>query len=539
MGTESRLEALELLTASRWVRWACASVLIAVGFFALRTLLISGGSLLGMFDEAILLVNGEALHRGMIPFRDFASNYPPGIFQVMRGIIASGLPPIWASRIVGLLIRMVTAVLVARLAGQARGRKWCWSAGAAAIAFQSGLQLVPFAYTLAVAQLLFLMVLWVEKPDRRWVAAASGVMLGVLSYVRHDVVVYLGATLSGVEILCLGLWKRPFLFRSGHAYVEMLGAALIVAGVLWIPVFVQAGVTRVVYDLVFDVSRLAMPARVLPFPPLVTWVPVENLGMALPIVPQTKDSVTYAVWLGGLLLSALALGRKAWRRELHPDSRALWLLVIGTVTTLPAAMGRSDYYHIVYGVPYVFALAAALAPGWTRYGWDVGVTAAALVFAVHGGRIQVRPASWALWPHHDDEYRRPELAMLAKLVQEQVPEEEPIFVGCDSHARHIFSAMDVYYFCDRPGATRYMQFDPGLTTSAGVHQQMIADLDYSLALVFVQHRNCMWYEPNASQEFGSTLLDDYLRQHYVPVHQFPTYVVWYRKPASDVSYASR
>jgi hypothetical protein len=499
MGTGSRLEALERLTDSRWVRWVSAGVVAAVGFFGVRTLLVSGAAPLGMFDEAILLVNGEAIHRGMV--------------------------------------RIATAVLVARLAGRARGGKWCWSAGAATIAFQSGLQLVPFAYTLAIAQLLLVMVLWVEKPEQRWVAPVSGVLLGLLSYVRHDVCVYLGATLGGVELLCWWKWRRPFLFRLARAYVELLGAAAVVAGLLWTPVIVQAGFTRIIYDLLFDVSRLAMPARVLPFPPLVTWVPVDALGMALPIVPQTKDSVTYAVWLGGLLLGAVGLGRQVVRREFHPDSRAVWLIAVGAVTTLPAAMGRSDYYHIVYGVPYVFALAAGLAPRWARYGWDICVTVASLLFAFHGGRILIKPPSWALVPHHDDEYRRPELAMLAKLVQEHVPDGEPIFVGCDSHARHMFSAMDVYYFCHRPGATRYMQFDPGLTTSAGVHEQMIAELDYSLAQVFVQHRNCMWYEPNASQKFGSPLLDDYLREHYVPVHQFPTYVVWYRKPGADVSYA--
>jgi hypothetical protein len=123
-----------------------------------------------------------------------------------------------------------------------------------------------------------------------------------------------------------------------------------------------------------------------------------------------------------------------------------------------------------------------------------------------------------------------DLRELVRAIEREVPPEAPIFVGCDSHRQHSSSSLEVYYFSHRPGATRYMQFDPGLTTSEPVHREMIADLERTRPRLFVQTKRCYWDEPNASRELGSELLDRYLERHYQPFAELPRFGLWRRKP---------
>lgn len=538
MRNGSWLESLERLLESRWSQRAWGAAMALVVLVTLHALLRSGSPPLGAYDEALLLVDGELLHRGQVMFRDFSANYPPGIYQIMRVIVASGWPAIWTMRWFGFFVRVLAAVLAARLAGRAQGKQWCWVTGTSVLALQCGLWLVPYAYNVAIIQVMLVFLAWIDAPHHRWARLASGVMLGLLSYVRIDVCIYLGLFLAAMEGVSWVAWRRAFLFHQVKAYVETLGVALLVALVLWAPVVYQAGFARVVHDLVLDVSRLAMPSRLLPFPHLMEWAWVGNLGLSLPMIALKKGSLTYLVWLVTLTLSATSLGVMFWRRELTAGSkRAVWLLLVGTLVTIPAATGRSDYPHIVYGAPFFIALAASVASSRVKSWGAPLLVLFSAGFALRAGSEFAQPAAWFLTPRSDEHFRRQELTMIAQLVQSEIPPDEPIFVGCDSHARHIISPLDVYYFAHRPGATRYMQFDPGLTTSAPVHHEMIADLEYSRPRLFIQHRACTWFEPNASQQMGSPLLDEYLAQRYFPAYGLPSFVIWRRRETSDIGFA--
>lgn len=532
------LERMKRLAGSMWARRAWALVLGLVALITCRTLLRSGSPPLGAFDEALLLVDGELLHRGQAIFRDFSANYPPGIYVLMRGIIASGLPPIWTMRVFGFVVRLATAVLAARLAGRARGEGWSWTTGVAVLAFQCGLGLVPYAYSVATVQVMLIFLAWLDAPLHRWARVAAGVMFGLLSYVRLDVCIYLGCFWGAMEVMFYATKRRPFAFARFDGYVDTLVSAGVTSAVLWAPVIYDAGLSRVLHDLIFDVSRLAMPARVLPFPDLFQSFELGPLR-SVPMLALKKGSLTYLAWLVCLTISAAFLVVLVWRGKwADAEQRGVWLLVVGTLVTIPAATGRSDYPHIVYGAPFFFAAAAALTPR------ALGVWLAPLLvaicagFSLRTGTEFPRSASWFLVPRADDEFRRDELAFVARMVQNEIPPDEPIFVGCDSHARHIISPLDVYYFSHRPGATRYMQFDPGLTTSEPVHEEMIADLEYSMPRLFIQHRNCTWFEPNLSQQIGSQLLDAYLQDKYVPAYGLPTFVIWRRRETLDIGFAA-
>src|SRR5687767_12680181 len=72
------------------------------------------------YDEGILLTGADLVLRGQVPYRDFYSNYPPGIFLVIAGLWkVFGVHAILL-RVVGLAAHLAIALTGARLAGADR-----------------------------------------------------------------------------------------------------------------------------------------------------------------------------------------------------------------------------------------------------------------------------------------------------------------------------------------------------------------------------------------------------------------------------------
>ena len=92
----------------------------------------------------------------------------------------------------------------------------------------------------------------------------------------------------------------------------------------------------------------------------------------------------------------------------------------------------------------------------------------------------------------------------------------------------LISPLDVYYWAQRVGATRYMQFDPGLVTSVDGQTEMIADLERTRPRVAALTPGCVWPEPNGSMHEGATLLDEYIAKHYELVGVIGGFQLWGR-----------
>jgi hypothetical protein len=122
---------------------------------------------------------------------------------------------------------------------------------------------------------------------------------------------------------------------------------------------------------------------------------------------------------------------------------------------------------------------------------------------------------------------------LAKFIANMTRPHEPVFIGCKSHRRVIVSVMDLYYLAHRPGATRYMQFDPGLVTEASKQQEMADELERTQARLVLRFTGCYWNEPNPSSIEGASLLDEYLDSTYVKAGKVDKFDVWFRNARSE------
>src|SRR5438105_15698246 len=76
------------------------------------------GDAINRYDEGLLLTNAHLILRGQVPYRDFYSNYPPGIFLIIAALWkVFGVRAI-VVRLLGLAIHLAIALLAARLAGR-------------------------------------------------------------------------------------------------------------------------------------------------------------------------------------------------------------------------------------------------------------------------------------------------------------------------------------------------------------------------------------------------------------------------------------
>src|ERR1051326_2743377 len=91
----------------------------------------------GPYDEGLLLTNARLIQHGLVPHRDFYTQYPPGMYLLIAAIWRlSGVSPL-AVRLSSTAIHLVVALLAARLVGRATGRRvslltagltFCWLA---------------------------------------------------------------------------------------------------------------------------------------------------------------------------------------------------------------------------------------------------------------------------------------------------------------------------------------------------------------------------------------------------------------------------
>lgn len=505
---------------------------------------------IGSYDEGVLLTGAHLLLRGELPYRDFYTNYPPGIFLLLAGLFKLSGISVAAERGLGVALHVVVAVLAGRLGGRALGQRfsfliagivatWLVTVGAPAYAWFAGLSL---------ALLACVSWPWAHARGRPLGYVLVGAVLGVLSWFRHDLFVYFGLMLGAFAAGWLALeWRRGR--RSGFlaAGSPLRGAlwvgcgAGVVAAMMWVPVFALAGPSRVSSDLYFDQVRYTMPARVLPLPPLfelgkATWSPVP--------MPAFLRLVTPAAVLLTLMGPVLALGALLFPRASGSEDRAslTWLAAL-SVAVLPQMLGRTDTYHAIFAVTPALIACGLWVLGGPARPWRpiralalAGVSAAVLYLPIrnHAGGGAYSPpvtnradlARAGRTPVSDA--RRRVLSFVRKYTQR----DDPIYVGLTDHRWTFKSEMDLYFLADRVGATRYMQFDPNLNNREDVQRQTIAELEQSQAKVAILLDFKNPKEPNESRNQGSALLDQYLRSNYQVKGRADRLVMMLRKPAA-------
>lgn len=519
-------------------------VLFALGLWSLARGV--KGALIDSYDEGILLTNPMLLLAGKVPYRDFYSNYPPGLFWLIAGLWK--LVGVHASvvRYLGLALHVLIALLVGRIGGQIVGpvaaltsrRAFSPLAAGLSMAWLSFLGNLPYAWLASLGCLLAFIALASQAviSHRRGTWLAAGACLGAAGCFRHDLFIYFAIGLMALAVGWIVFRRR---IRSApevwHAAGWTLLAALVVLSVLWIPTLAQAGFARVAADLYFDQVRYVLPGRVLPFPALGALLPTPH-GPTLPALAGQPFEGAVLLTLAGPVLAVIALMLR-WRAQ-HRLSLPLVLVALLSVAVMPQMLGRTDVSHALYCITPALLLGAVLAEtlaGRSLVGAALVALALALPVAFHLTlAVGPRPPP-NLPPRYDglNDFRKPTLhaarqEVFAFIDQHSRP-GDPLYVGVWDHRWSSDSEIDLYFLADRVGATRYMQFDPNLVNRADVQAEMIRELETTRPKVAVLSILTTEREPNESTRPGAALLDAYLRQHYERVKQVERYILLLRR----------
>ncbi len=463
-----------------------------------------------IYDEGILLSHTNALVHGSVPYRDFYTQYPPGIYLTIAALWKLFGVSIASERILGIVFRLGTAILAGRLAVRAAGRGFLWLPVGVTLVWLSTIGVYALAWFGALFGALLAIHECHSGPWSRARCLLRGGLVGLVGCFRHDLFIYFALTLGSAGAICA--WRRGVAYRQMLALAGWmaLGAAIPLA-ITYAPTLARAPLPQVLDDLYFDQTRFVVPARRLPFPELSS----VFRGQLLP--------ATILLSLAGPFLAAAFF---VWRRRLD-----VVLLGALAVAVLPQMLVRSDVGHALFVVTPSIALFCTLfyemGARATRLPLKIpAIGFAALVFLQCNGRLVF--ARGPLQPPVPDDQRSddprtrgipvypfPERREMLERVAATTRSGEAVFFGNASHRRLAINQVDLYFLADRPSATRWLQFDPGIVTRLDVQRAMIADLEaHRTRLLVLSNRWDSSEEPNQSSQLGSALLDDYIRERY-------------------------
>ena len=499
----------------------------------------------GHFDEAVRLYGGERVLQGEMPARDFYCTYVVGQLYLPALAFRIGGTGVLCYRVMLFLLalaKLLALWLVARKISDG------WTATVTTIVVGSLIWYMPQNYNEPALTLLLLAVLlawrWAALGRWQWLCGAA-VVHALAGFFRWD-----WWLLSMVGCLA---WT--WLLAGRGAQRRGLGHRLFSAGTFLVlsSVVFAAGIALTygphVWELYADsVERavVATRASALPFPK----PPPPN-----PLV-LLRGEITFAQWweilwirvmfyAPGLLIAAGGL--MAYRRlregaDRRLDGARMALLVLVAPWFYVYAAGRSDPSKASILVQLTMPLAAGMWHGLSfvagRRLRVVGRATVILLWSVL--------ASWpiCLEPSRQQIPRRPyELARARGMVgpSQQVRNYEdavrcvqrltrrPIFVGLERHDALLRSDILFYFLSERPSATRWHQFNPGVTDTRDVQDQIVADIEKHDVEAVVRWQAACWPEPNQSQYgTGERTLDRHLERNYRFYTAFGDHEIWRR-----------
>lgn len=250
-------------------RRALSAAGIALFAFSLYRLVQGLREPVSFYDEGLPLTNANLLLWGKVPFRDFYSNYPPALFLVLAGLFAMCGPSVAVERGLALGLHVWLAAASGWLSALLVGRRFSWISAALVFAWLLYLKLVAWAWLAGAAMALSFCALALRAPEhptsRRFLAA--GIVLGAVSWFRHDLMLYLCVGAAPL----LGAWcvqqarsgALPGAWRRG---VAMVAGWLLAVHPFWGDARRAGEPAPDGMDLYVDQVRYVMPARVLPMP---------------------------------------------------------------------------------------------------------------------------------------------------------------------------------------------------------------------------------------------------------------------------------
>jgi hypothetical protein len=517
------------------------------------------------YDEGLILLGADRVLHGAVPYRDFYDLYAVGQFYVLAALFKLFGASVLVERVWDTIVRCCCVVLVPVLVAQVAPRRVALACGVANLVWVASYRFYGYpvfpCLALALAGLVFLAPVFGNGGAARRLVAA-GLCAGVIALFRYDI----GISVFGAEfaLLAVTIWFQQR-DTAGWWRVVLRCLLLFAAGfaVIVVPAAIAFAANGMIPDLIFQAvlypARYYVRMRSTPFPHLwVLRVDPVRFAVYLPLVFCAATSPS---------LFAAIRDRSAGESPGQPAGmrpRLQWLLLTLLILTLIFFVKGSVRVGIVQmamALTTSLVLAGALAqpiPGRGLIGRFMAAAAVAALFVFTVLRLPTdfetvwpnlawaaEPAAWQLpasgVPTPAGSCRMPpgfeqmacfsmpeETIETASYVQQHTGPNDPVFVGLTHHDRLFGNDILLYFIMHRPPATKWYEFDPGMTTLAPIQQQIVDDLKRAKPKLIVLEPNWVDFaqEPNDSMiSSGVTILDDYIKQTFEPVATFGQYTI--------------
>jgi hypothetical protein len=363
---------------------------------------------------------------------------------------------------------------------------------------------------------------YLENKQARWLFC-SGLVMALGATFRHDLggmaaLVLLVALLVEKAIGAEGRWRSIGAFLGGTLTAGLPVAIYFIAAV---------GVGPVVDQLIVT------PADVMPRYRWLAYPAFSFDALAFYLFPLTLCL--------GFVLSLILIVRDKRRDRF---TYGLFVLSLTGLLFLNQVRVRSDEIHLF---PAAMAGMVVL-PGLVSFvlsSFSKVAKALALVLVLTASALFVgRAGDWIESLSRDDfvVLRRSamgragfarmdaDLVDVVSFIQDHTAEDEAIYAGVKNHDQFTINDVIVPFVAGRSYATRYHELHPGVTTTLGVQQEIVQELQTAPVRLIVL-RAGYWPEPNQTRVDGHVdLLDRYIAEHYALVDKFGAYELYQSRP---------
>jgi uncharacterized membrane protein YhaH (DUF805 family) len=489
----------------------------------------------GFYDEGLIVSGAVRILHGQLPYRDFNTLYPPGQFYTIASVFS----------VLG------TSLLAERL--------WdtLW-----------GLAIVGFAILLARA----------ATPRQRphflpliCAGLVTGSCSGHLSSMMTGMLPCLAAVWCAVLYLNLCGVRRLFFsgIAAGVTFLYRHDLAACVCGAVTIAICYQAMAERKRRWLQFPAVFWAGVLLVVAMPSLYFWLSVPHDALVQSFIdfprmcfagrhlPLPSPAGSLLAWCDFYLPLAVIVAAAITLRQ-APDAHrpSFVLLLMLSVSTLALATQRLDIPHAYPAIMFSLVLLCMCIPEWHLKNRNLLrnllLSGAILCYGIvplfvwtwrMTGMKEAVPPGIA---PADVRYSRNDppnkivragpipLAFDQRqavgYIQRHLLSGRPLYVGVTTHGLGWYNDSLFYFLADRPQATRFDMFVPGITNGADVQSEILRDIRREKTEYIVLLRVYPSHEANLSSvDSGVSILDDAIRQDYIQVAEFGRYTIWHRK----------
>lgn len=468
------------------------------------------------YDEGFLVSGAERLLRGQLPYRDFNSGYPPGQFYTVAAVFRVFGVSLLTERVWDVLWRLATVAATVGLVRAVRGRAptlvlLCIGAWTGVITFH--------LYPMITGTIFCVCALWccVWYLDGRGLRCMllSGLITGLGLLYRHDLLLCIfGAVIAAT--VYQAVVERD---RAG-----ILGAAVFVGGVVAIfapfALLIWTHTPHALLKQTFiDFPRITAGEKFIRFYVIHTIWDLDVFYLPLTILTVAA----FQFWLT------------------HSKSRQVLLLLwLAAAFTLAVASQRLDVPHVYPAIVLsLVLLSCCLAqpiadkPRQLPSGFrKVLLCAVLFVYAVPSAAAWVKEISMIGVPRDLGIARAGPIPLDAdqvlavRYIQDRIAPGEPLYVGTTSHSGQYMNDALFCFLTNRPQATRWDMWVPGITTRRDVQSEIAGELDKKRVEFVVLFAASVARDPiRGFSDNGPTVLDTAIRNRYREVARFGRYTI--------------